>query len=623
MGKHAEDTHSFEKTTTTGIFLLKTPRRQSCCIPRKGTEYKGPYVVTSVKDKDVQIELGEPTGPRSFNIAQIKPWPLDKENPPLDRPDSAVVFNSPEPSEPATIHWMETIYPSDTRTALFEGAKRKELLGLIERGTFRLILKEDVGPYPNVIPSRFVLCIKHEAGQEHLKARFVLGGHRDRDKKSLIHNSTTLKHQSVRLILTFASIFGFDIWSSDVNQAYLQSAEKLQRDIFIRPVELELAPNELLQLMLPLYGITESGDYWGETLTDHHINDLNMTQTKQDFSFFFKHDAGKLVGLSGAFVDDLVRAGTLQFKTSSQETTEGRFDIKPPSADNFTFAGFDIKTHADYLEISQRDYIRRLKIVPVSCDFDAFRTVRAKLQWASHSRPDISFAASRLAQVTANSFSAGTITLSNKVIKHLKTHPELALRYPKLDKSTLRILAYSDASLHNNEDLSSQLGYVILLADASNQCCVLSFRSFKSKRIARSSMAAETMAFADAFDAAFALKSDLVSIFGRPIPLLILTDSKPLFDVIVSAKYTTEKRLMIDISAAREGFNRGDISNICLINSEDNIADPMTKLSPNPALQQLLSRHVIDHKILQYVIDPATLKENKQKEDSQNFTKSN
>jgi hypothetical protein len=77
----------------------------------------------------------------------------------LDRPDSAVVFNSPEPSEPATIHWTETIYPSDTRTALFEEAKRKELLGLIERGTFRLILKEDVGPYPNVIPSRFVLCI--------------------------------------------------------------------------------------------------------------------------------------------------------------------------------------------------------------------------------------------------------------------------------------------------------------------------------------------------------------------------------------------------------------------------------------------------------------------------------
>jgi hypothetical protein len=213
--------------------------------------------------------------------------------------------------------------------------------------------------------------------------------------------------------------------------------------------------------------------------------------------------------------------------------------------------------------------------------------------------------------------------MSNNVIKHLKTHPELALRHHKLDKSTLRILSYSDASLYNNKDLSSQLGYIILLADASTKCCVFSFRSFKSKRIARSRMAAETMAFADAFDAAFALKSDLVSILGKAIPLLILTDSKQLFDVMVSAKYTTKNCLMIDISAAREGFNRGDISSICLINSQDNTADLMTKLSPIAALQQLISRHVIEYKILQYVLDPATMKANKQKEESQNFTKSN
>jgi Reverse transcriptase (RNA-dependent DNA polymerase) len=157
-----------------------------------------------------------------------------------------------------------------------------------------------------------------------------------------------LKHQSVRLILALASVFCFDLWSSDVNQAYLQSAEQLKRDIFIRPDEFMLAPDELLQLILPLYGITESGDYWGETLTDHHINDLKTTQTKQDFSLFFKHAASKLIGLSGAFVDDLVRAGTLQFKDSSQRSTEGRFDVKPPATNDFTFAGFDITTHEDH-----------------------------------------------------------------------------------------------------------------------------------------------------------------------------------------------------------------------------------------------------------------------------------
>jgi hypothetical protein len=70
----------------------------------------------------------------------------------------------------------------------------------------------------------------------------------------------------------------------------------------------------------------------------------------------------------------------------------------------------------------------------------------------SHTRPDISFAASRLAQATSTLFDPETIKFSNKVIKHLKAHPELALRYRKLNKKALRILAYSDSSLHNNGD---------------------------------------------------------------------------------------------------------------------------------------------------------------------------
>jgi hypothetical protein len=151
---------------------------------------------------------------------------------------------------------------------------------------------------------------------------------------------------------------------------------------------------------------------------------------------------------------------------------------------NCTFAGFDIRKNQDHREISQNEYIRRLKPVPAQCDFYDFRIIRAKLQWASHTRPDIYFSASRLAQTIATSFSPETIKLCNKVIKNLKAYRGLTLRYPKLDKSSLRLLAISDASLHNNEDLTSQLGYVILLADSSGTCCENSFRSFKSKRIA-------------------------------------------------------------------------------------------------------------------------------------------
>ena len=59
-------------------------------------------------------------------------------------------------------------------------AKRNEMKGLLERGTFSIILREEVPKDANVLPGRFVLAIKSaEDGQVKFKARYVIGGHRD------------------------------------------------------------------------------------------------------------------------------------------------------------------------------------------------------------------------------------------------------------------------------------------------------------------------------------------------------------------------------------------------------------------------------------------------------------
>jgi hypothetical protein len=301
--------------------------------------------------------------------------------------------------------------------------------------------------------------------------------------------------------------------------------------------------------------------------------------------------------LYGSYVDDLVRAGTFRFKETSNLKTHARFDVKPHTENNFVSIGIELTSGPTQKAISQKMYIERLKFLPANATFVNLCTTRAKLTWVAHTRPDISFPVSKLAQKTSSTFDIDSVKLANKVVHHLKPSSNLTLRYPKLNKSSLLILAFADGSLHNNKYLSSQLGHVLLLSDATSACCVLSFRSFKSRRIARSSLAAETMAFAYTFDASFALKHDLGSMIGKPIPLLLLTDSRPLFDILVCAKYTTEKRLMIGIAAAREGFNRRDITNVCLIRSEHNVADAMTKLNSNPALHRLLVTHHVKHPI--------------------------
>ena len=88
----------------------------------------------------------------------------------------------------------------------------------------------------------------------------------------MAHSLKTLQPSSIRLLLALASIHGFDAWTADVRQAYLQSSEPLLRDVFIKdPVpEFELDPSHCLKLLRPLYRLCESGDLWHATLDNHH-----------------------------------------------------------------------------------------------------------------------------------------------------------------------------------------------------------------------------------------------------------------------------------------------------------------------------------------------------------------
>jgi Reverse transcriptase (RNA-dependent DNA polymerase) len=155
------------------------------------------------------------------------------------------------------------IGPSDPRAALFDAAKQKEIQGLIECGTWKVVLRDEMPENPNIMGGRFVLTIKDSGtSKEIYKARYVVQGFRDKKKTSLVHDASTSKQQSTKLLIGLAAIFGYRIFSTDVTQAYLQSAEPLMRDVYIKPsAEFELNANQVLKFLRPLYGLADSGDY--------------------------------------------------------------------------------------------------------------------------------------------------------------------------------------------------------------------------------------------------------------------------------------------------------------------------------------------------------------------------
>ena len=153
-----------------------------------------------------------------------------------------------------------------------------------------MILKSEMCANPNILGGRFVLAIK-DAGtnKERWKARFVVQGHREKLKTSLVHDSPTARQNSTRLIVGLASAFGFRIFSTDVTQAYLQSADSLMRDVYVRPTkEFELDESHTLKFMKPLYGLADSGDYWGKTFSTHLRDDLGMTTATGDGALFLQ-----------------------------------------------------------------------------------------------------------------------------------------------------------------------------------------------------------------------------------------------------------------------------------------------------------------------------------------------
>lgn len=89
-------------------------------------------------------------------------------------------------------------------------------------------------------------------------------------------------------------------------------------------------------------------------------------------------------------------------------------------------------------------------------------------------------------------------------------------------------------------------------------------------------MGAEVLAFADGFDYGYLLQHVVQRMIGSAIPLKMFTDSDSLFKTIVQSTTTTERRLMIDIEAAREAYGRQEISDVGWIRSEDNPADGLT-----------------------------------------------
>lgn len=219
-----------------------------------------------------------------------------------------------------------------------EEAKKKEIAGLCHRKIWYKVKRSVLQSISNFLGGRFIYPLKtYETPSKMAKVCYVAQGYSDQDKLFMVYNEGSLEASCFRIVPSTAACFCFRVFSHYDTQAYLQSKYNMNRDVFIdaEPKDhqlFNLAQNEVLQLNLPLYGVCDTGDYWGITINEHNENNLSMLPAPSDQSLYIKKSTKngelRVDGVTGTYVDDSINAGNSIFQKLTELTLK-TFELKP------------------------------------------------------------------------------------------------------------------------------------------------------------------------------------------------------------------------------------------------------------------------------------------------------
>ena len=116
----------------------------------------------------------------------------------------------------------------------------------------------------------------------------------------------------------------------DISQAHTQTQTLLERKVYLEPPpEMNMAPDEVLLVLKPLYGLPESGLYWFAIYHQHHMTKLGMQESTEDRCLLYKRDdTEKMEEVTMLQVDDSCGHGSQEF-LADEEKESTSFRCKP------------------------------------------------------------------------------------------------------------------------------------------------------------------------------------------------------------------------------------------------------------------------------------------------------
>ena len=493
------------------------------------------------------------------------------------------------------------------------------------------------------LPSRWVIEFKEKSGTVVIKARLCAKGFAERNQHELQTSSPTATRLGHKMILAYAAYIKADLWSLDVSTAFLQgwtlddvnaSGHQRQACALILPhgcwelfagldKRFQKAAsdpsNYCLMLRKSVYGLKDAPLLWCLRLFET-FRRIGLKQTAHDGCVWCKYDkSNKLTLLVSVHVDDTLLTGDPKVMHELHMALEKDFGTLKKEVNVFKHFGVHVSRGVNKADVivSQAEYIKTLNSIEIrrirgdgrtvdtkatATEVSDFRSLVSGVAWLGVTHPGAQAAAS-IFQGFLPEPTIKHIQFANNFLEQIRKDYRPVIFRADVDLANCKMVVVTDSSLGNNSKYS-QGGHLILLANRTNQLCgactLLTGRSAKSKRVANSTMCAETLSLLGGVEEGMLVQTwihellhpnltalELTKVEPKSLPMMIACiDCDDVHAVLIkaAAPAPTNKSMALHLAALREAKENKTVTQWCWIADPDNPANPLTKLSHDGTL---------------------------------------
>ena len=219
----------------------------------------------------------------------------------------------------------------------------------------------------------------------------------------------------------------------------------------------------------------------------------------------------------------------------------------------------------------------------VKDEYTEFRSLVGALQWMTcGTRPDLAFD-TLLHSCKMKKATREDLFLCGKTVKRAKIL--VSNKFSDLGcQSQWKLIVFSDSSYANLPDgVSSSFAYVVLLVGSNGNCCLVSWKANKVKRVCRSTLAAETIALVEGIEECLYLRMLLgeLGLFTSENSIMGITDNFGLQEAIYSTKLVDDKQTRIDIAALQQMLKNKHVHLVKWCPTDRQLANALTKKGAN------------------------------------------